>query len=154
MNLYVCVCVWIRSQVADFFARCIMRVVPKSYDQAMGEVLVTRKFLENFAGDNVRFLARGFTVPGDHYGQQSTGYRWPYGPAGLITPFNFPVSRRQRGWGKKKKGEMHKSSFDTLVLLGENENKKSSSKYPSFSSWEPCSWGTRSSSRTPSSHPW
>jgi hypothetical protein len=36
-------------------------------------------------------LARGFSVPGDHPGQQSNGYRWPYGPVALITPFNFPL---------------------------------------------------------------
>jgi hypothetical protein len=39
----------------------------------------------------VRFLARGFTVSGDHTGQTSTGVRWPYGPVALITPFNFPL---------------------------------------------------------------
>jgi hypothetical protein len=39
----------------------------------------------------VRFLARGFTVSGDHTGQTSTGVRWPYGPVCIITPFNFPL---------------------------------------------------------------
>ena len=39
----------------------------------------------------MRFLARSFGVPGDHAGQVSTGYRWPFGPVGLITPFNFPL---------------------------------------------------------------
>jgi 1-pyrroline-5-carboxylate dehydrogenase len=39
----------------------------------------------------VRFLARGFTVSGDHTGQTSKGVRWPYGPVCLITPFNFPL---------------------------------------------------------------
>jgi 1-pyrroline-5-carboxylate dehydrogenase len=39
----------------------------------------------------VRFLARGFSVPGDHPGQTSNGLRWPYGPVALITPFNFPL---------------------------------------------------------------
>jgi Aldehyde dehydrogenase family len=39
----------------------------------------------------VRFMARGFVVSGDHQGQQSSGYRWPYGPVALITPFNFPL---------------------------------------------------------------
>ncbi|MFS7912350.1 putative L-glutamate gamma-semialdehyde dehydrogenase [Helianthus anomalus] len=29
---------------------------------------------------NVRFLARSFGVPGNHLGQQSHGFRWPYGP--------------------------------------------------------------------------
>ena len=28
---------------------------------------------------------------GDHFGQFSQGYRWPYGPVGLVTPFNFPL---------------------------------------------------------------
>ena len=52
---------------------------------------IVKTFMENFAGDNVRFLGRGFTVPGDHLGQQSQGFRWPYGPVALITPFNFPL---------------------------------------------------------------
>lgn len=39
----------------------------------------------------VRFLARGFSVPGDHPGQTSNGVRWPFGPVALITPFNFPL---------------------------------------------------------------
>ncbi|GFR43750.1 hypothetical protein Agub_g4862 [Astrephomene gubernaculifera] len=80
-----------RPVVEDFFARLIQRVAPKSYDQALGEVRVTRKFFENFSGDQVRFLARGFTNPGDHPGQTSSGNRWPYGPVALITPFNFPL---------------------------------------------------------------
>jgi 1-pyrroline-5-carboxylate dehydrogenase len=61
--------------VMDHFARLIQRVCPKSYAQARGEVNVTRIFLENFCGDQPRWLARGFTNPGDHPGQQSTGYR-------------------------------------------------------------------------------
>ena len=65
-------------------------MVPKSLAQARGEVLVTQKFLENFGGDQVRFLARSFAVAGDHYGQASHGHRWPYGPVVIICPFNFP----------------------------------------------------------------
>lgn len=80
-----------RPEIAEHFARLIQRVAPKSYAQAMGEVNVTRIFLENFSGDQVRFLARSFANPGDHPGQQSAGYRWPYGPVGLIAPFNFPL---------------------------------------------------------------
>lgn len=30
-------------------------------------------------------------MAGDYYGQQSTGYRWPYGPVAIIAPFNFPL---------------------------------------------------------------
>ncbi|CAH2043826.1 unnamed protein product [Thlaspi arvense] len=78
-------------KVSDFFTRLIQRVAPKSYQQAAGEVFVTRKFLENFCGDQVRFLARSFAVPGNHLGQQSHGYRWPYGPITIVTPFNFPL---------------------------------------------------------------
>jgi 1-pyrroline-5-carboxylate dehydrogenase len=77
--------------VETFFTRLIQRVAPKSYAQALGEVTVTQKFLENFSGDQVRFLARSFAVPGNHAGQQSTGLRWPYGPVAIITPFNFPL---------------------------------------------------------------
>lgn len=78
-------------KVSNFFTRLIQRVSPKSYQQALGEVQVTQKFLENFCGDQVRFLARSFAVPGNHLGQQSHGYRWPYGPVAIITPFNFPL---------------------------------------------------------------
>ena len=30
-------------------------------------------------------------MPGDHLGQTSSGYRWPYGPSIIISPFNFPL---------------------------------------------------------------
>lgn len=80
-----------QPEVSNFFARLIQRVSPKSYKQALGEVYVTQKFLENFCGDQVRFLARSFAVPGNHLGQQSNGYRWPYGSVAIITPFNFPL---------------------------------------------------------------
>ena len=77
--------------VESFFARLLQRVMPKSTAQSLGEVVVTRIFLENFAGDGVRFLARGFSNPGDHAGQESRGYRWPYGPVVIVAPFNFPL---------------------------------------------------------------
>lgn len=81
-----------KPEVAEFFARLIMRIMPKSHAQAMGEVTVTRIFLENFSGDGVRMqLAAGFSVPGDHDGQESHGYRWPYGPVVIVAPFNFPL---------------------------------------------------------------
>lgn len=80
-----------KPEVADYFAYCIMKCVPKSYGQALAEVKVTAAMVENFAGDNVRFLARDFGTPGDHYGQKSTGYRWPFGPVAIIAPFNFPL---------------------------------------------------------------
>ena len=37
----------------DFFVRLLQRVMPKSNAQCLGEVVVTRVFLENFAGDGV-----------------------------------------------------------------------------------------------------
>lgn len=39
----------------------------------------------------MRFLAGATTNPGDHTGQSCTGYRWPFGGVGIITPFNFPI---------------------------------------------------------------
>lgn len=78
-------------EIQEFFIRSIMKCVPKSYAQAKGEVSVTAAFLNNFAGDNVRFLSRSFGVPGDYVGQESNGYRWPYGPVAIVAPFNFPL---------------------------------------------------------------
>lgn len=80
-----------KKEVLDYFTGLIMRTVPKSRPQAEGEVKLLRGFLLNFSGDQVRFLARGFTVPGDHIGQETCGYRWPYGPVAIIAPFNFPL---------------------------------------------------------------
>ena len=39
------------KEVEDFFVHLIQRVMPKSSNQCLGEVTVTRKFLENFSGD-------------------------------------------------------------------------------------------------------
>jgi 1-pyrroline-5-carboxylate dehydrogenase len=78
-------------EVFDFFTHLIQRVAPKSKPQAAGELAVTRAFFENFSGDNVRFLARGKSSPGDHLGQQPHSYRWPFGPVAVICPFNFPI---------------------------------------------------------------
>jgi 1-pyrroline-5-carboxylate dehydrogenase len=77
--------------VEEYFTRLTQRVMPKSWQQCRGEIIVTRVFLENFAGDGVRFLARGFSNPGDHPGQESRGYRWPFGPVVVVAPFNFPI---------------------------------------------------------------
>lgn len=79
------------EEIFNHFVRLIQRTFPKSDIQAVGEMRVSRAFFENFSGDNVRFLARGFSNPGDHDGQQTQGYRWPYGPVCVIAPFNFPL---------------------------------------------------------------
>ena len=42
-----------RPEVEAHFARLIQRTSPKSFAQAAGETRVTRKFLENFSGDQV-----------------------------------------------------------------------------------------------------
>ncbi len=80
-----------KPEIEDYFLRLIQRVMPKDNNQCLGEVTVTRVFLENFSGDGVRFLGRGFSHPGDHQGQESRGYRWPFGPVVIIAPFNFPL---------------------------------------------------------------
>jgi 1-pyrroline-5-carboxylate dehydrogenase len=80
-----------RPEVLDYFAWLVARVMPKSYYQAWYESKVTADFLKNFAGDNCRFNAGGEHVSGDHAGQESRGYRWPFGPVALVAPFNFPV---------------------------------------------------------------
>jgi len=51
----------------------------------------THALFYTVGGDNVRFLARSFGVPGDHYGQFSNGHRWPYGAVAIVAPFNFPL---------------------------------------------------------------
>ena len=79
------------EDISNYFTKLMQRVMPKSWQQCQGEVTVSRIFLENFAGDGVRFLARGFSNPGDHPGQESHGYRWPFGPVAIVAPFNFPL---------------------------------------------------------------
>ena len=78
-------------EIYNHFVDLINTVIPKSKVQANAEFTVCRNFIDNFAGDNVRYLAKSFHVPGDYTGQQTTGYRWPYGPVSIITPFNFPL---------------------------------------------------------------
>lgn len=80
-----------RPEVMDYFAWLIARVMPKSFYQAYYEVKVTADFLKNFGGDNCRFNAGGIHVSGDHAGQESRGYRWPFGPVAIVAPFNFPL---------------------------------------------------------------
>ena len=80
-----------QDDIHEYFARLIQRVMPKSTPQCAAEVTVTRVFLENFSGDRVRFLGRGFSNPGDYRGNQTHGYRWPFGPVVIIAPFNFPL---------------------------------------------------------------
>jgi len=80
-----------KPEVLDYFAWLIARVMPKSYYQAWYEAKVTADFLKNFGGDNVRFTAGGTHSSGDHEGQQAAGYRWPFGPVAIVSPFNFPL---------------------------------------------------------------
>lgn len=80
-----------KKEVEDFFVDLMQRVIPKSDVQARGEWIVTRRFFENWAGDASRLFLRGFVVAGDRAGQQSIGYRFPFGPCMHIAPFNFPI---------------------------------------------------------------
>lgn len=84
-------CALDNPEIEEHFALCIQRVAPKSYAQCLGEVRVVKAFLQNFSGDQVRYLARGFHVSGDHAGQQTQGYRWPFGSTCIVSPFNFPL---------------------------------------------------------------
>ena len=69
----------------------LVRLTPAPPPPLPPQVRITRQFLDNFTGDNVRYLARSFGVPGDHLGQASGGHRFPWGPVAIITPFNFPI---------------------------------------------------------------
>lgn len=55
-----------KPEIENFLCKITQRVMPKSDVQIKGEVTVTRRFFENFAGDNPRFLCRSFNVAGDH----------------------------------------------------------------------------------------
>jgi 1-pyrroline-5-carboxylate dehydrogenase len=74
-----------------YFTRLIQRVMPKDTAQCRGEVTTSAAFLDDFSGDQVRFLAKGQTTPGNHFGQEAVDYRWPHGAVAVITPFNFPL---------------------------------------------------------------
>lgn len=80
-----------KPQVERFFIRLIQRVMPKSDKECLGEIVTVRHFLENFSSDQIRFMCSSHGVPGDHAGQMSISYHWPYGPVALITPFNYPL---------------------------------------------------------------
>jgi len=80
-----------KPETEEFFTKLIQRCVGKHWEQCRGEVVVVRKWLSSFSGDNVRNLARSFALPGDRFGQESRGYRWPFGGVSVITPFNFPL---------------------------------------------------------------
>jgi len=80
-----------KPEVNEYFAKLIQRLVPKSWAQSVGEPTITRKWMESYSCDQVRYLARSFGIPGDHAGQTSTGIRMPFGGVSVITPFNFPL---------------------------------------------------------------
>ena len=113
----------------------------------------------------VRFLARSFGVPGDHAGQVSQGYRWPFGPVGLITPFNFPLeipalqvlpllgheltSCPQHRKHQLQLVSMHTCVLDTLmtaciyvVSATSEQSKHTLNAVLPCSSWARCTWAT------------
>jgi len=80
-----------KPEVTEYFAKLLQRCLGKSWAQCVGEPTVVRKFMENYSTDQVRMLARSFTIPGDHQNQSSSGIRMPFGGVSVITPFNFPL---------------------------------------------------------------
>lgn len=44
------------EEIFNHFVKLIQRVFPKSDAQAVGEMKVTRAFIENFSGDNVKYF--------------------------------------------------------------------------------------------------
>lgn len=76
---------------ADKMAALIMACVPKSVDQAMGEVTLTVRFLRGFSENDVRALQRGVMIPGTMPGELAMTTWEPYGLTSAIFPFNFPL---------------------------------------------------------------
>lgn len=71
-----------RPEVEQFFARLIQRVAPKSLVQALAEVRVTRKFFENFSGDQVGVWE--WSKAGQmHTGEWPRAW-WMHAPAHLV----------------------------------------------------------------------
>ena len=79
------------KKVEKKMIREIVSVTGKTEVEAKKELVVTRNFLENFSGDQVRFLGKGINTPGDYFGQMANSFRWPYGSTAVISPFNFPL---------------------------------------------------------------
>mmetsp|Transcript_10061 Transcript_10061/g.18301 ORF Transcript_10061/g.18301 Transcript_10061/m.18301 type:complete len:556 (-) Transcript_10061:239-1906(-) len=80
-----------KPEVEHYFTQLLQRSVGKHWEQCRGEVVTVRKWFHSFSGDNVRNLARSFGLPGDRLGQETRGYRFPFGGVSVITPFNFPL---------------------------------------------------------------
>lgn len=61
-------------------------------------------------------LARSFSVPGDHVGQASTGYRWPFGPVAIVSPFNFPLGEQPSNEGTSMYQGLVAGPVDSVVM--------------------------------------
>jgi 1-pyrroline-5-carboxylate dehydrogenase len=78
-------------EIEHVFVKLTQASIPKSHDEVLfGEVRAIKKFIENYCGDNPRFVVSGKILPGDSEGQQAVSYHFPYGPVAIISPFNFP----------------------------------------------------------------
>lgn len=61
---------------------------------------------------------RGFIQAGDHSGQQSIGYRFPFGPCMHIAPFNFPIEIcAMHAWGGLMAGNKLLVKVDSRVSV-------------------------------------
>lgn len=80
------------NEIQEVMTNLVQNCIPKSRSEVLfGEVLTLKHFLENYAGDNARFALKGIRVAGDREGQESVGYRFPFGPVMIISPFNVPL---------------------------------------------------------------
>lgn len=80
------------KDVQEALREMLYQSLPKSYNEIVGaEISSIKQTMDNWTGDSPRFASKGFTVSGDRAGQQTTGYRFPYGPVLIISPFNLPL---------------------------------------------------------------
>lgn len=86
-----------KPDVSDFFARLIQRTSPKSYAQALGELVVTRRFFENFSGDQVRVCV---LMQLDEHGRWRLCLWWWWCKGGALE--GGGASRQREGGGGAK----------------------------------------------------
>jgi len=67
-----------KPEVETFFTRLIERTVGKSPIQCRAEVTATAQWFASYGGDGVRNLSKSSALPGDHAGQETRSYRYPY----------------------------------------------------------------------------
>ncbi len=108
----------------------------------------------------MRLLAKSFNVPGDHVGQASTGYRWPFGPVAIVSTFNYPLGEPTVAqaaapcfklypthalFGVKRKPRLQRCIYPFGAGVGKGEAKgailSGDIGYPQWRCWPVCSSG-------------